>query len=77
MMHLGNMTGWGMGFWWMGGLLMMALFVWFLYLLFGRGYTGDRIQQPTARDILSKRFARGEISKEEYKTMLKDLQPSE
>ncbi len=72
-MNFGNMTGWGMGFWWMGGLVMMALFVWFLYVLFSRGYNGSRFQQQTAREILSKRFARGEISSEEYNNMLNSL----
>ncbi len=73
MMHFGNMTGWGMGFWWIGGLIMMALFAWFLYLLFFRTSTESRFQHETARDILSKRFARGEISKEEYDKMLRSL----
>ncbi len=73
MMHFGNMTGWGMGFWWIGGLIMMALFAWFLYLLFSRTSTADRFQHETARDILSKRFARGEITKEEFDKMLKSL----
>jgi putative membrane protein len=73
MMHFGNMTGWGMGFWWMGGLLMMALFVWFLYILLGNRTTGNQYHNETARDILSKRFARGEISKEEYNNLLNSL----
>lgn len=73
MMHFGNMTGWGMGFWWIGGLLMMALFVWFLYVLLGNRNIENRYHIETARDILSKRFARGEISKEEYNNLLNSL----
>jgi len=73
MMHFGNMTGWGMGLWWIGGLIMMALFIWLLYLLFTRISSGNRFQHETARDILAKRFARGEITKEEYDSMLKSL----
>ena len=72
-MHFGNMTGWGMGFWWIGCLIMMALFIWLLYLLFTRTSSGSRFQHETARDILAKRFARGEITKEEYDSMLKSL----
>ncbi len=73
MMNFGNMTGWGMGFWWIGGLIMMALFVWFLYIMFRRPSSGDRFHHETARGILSKRYARGEISKKEYNSMLKSM----
>ncbi len=73
MMNLGNMTGWGMGFWWIGGLIMMALFVWFLYILFSRTSDGNRFHNEIARGILSKRYARGEISKKEYDSMLKSM----
>jgi len=52
---------------------MMALFIWLLYLLFTRTSSGSRFQHETARDILAKRFARGEITKEEYDSMLKSL----
>ncbi|UBM61210.1 SHOCT domain-containing protein [Candidatus Sulfidibacterium hydrothermale] len=72
MMHLENMTGWGMGFWWIGGFVMMALFIWILFVLF-RGTSENRFHQESPREILSKRFARGEISKEEYHSMLNNL----
>jgi len=72
MMNFGNM-GWGMGLWWIGGLIMIALFVWLLYLLFGKDTVGNRYHTETARNILSKRYARGEITKEEYNSILKDI----
>ncbi len=72
MMNFGNM-GWGMGFWWIGGLIMMALFVWLLYILFGRDTAGNRYHTETASDILSKRYASGEITKVEYDHILKDI----
>jgi len=72
MMNFGNM-GWGMGFWWIGGLIMLVLFVWLLYILFGRNSVENRYHTETARNILSKRYARGEITKEEYNSILKDL----
>jgi uncharacterized membrane protein len=69
------MMGWGMGF----GLLLMiafwvgliALGVWLVRVLF------PHVNQPppvagfdlSARDILDRRFARGEISPEEYDVM--------
>jgi len=72
MMNFGNMS-WGMGFWWIGGLIMMALFVWLLYILFSRDIVENRYHTETARNILSKRYASGEITKEEYSSILKDV----
>ena len=72
MMNFGNM-GWGMGYWWIGGLVMLALFVSLLYILFGRNSVENRYHTETARNILSKRYARGEITKEEYNSILKDI----
>ncbi len=71
-MNFGNM-GLGMGYWWIGGLVMMSLFVWLLYLLFGRSSAEYRYHAETARDILTKRYAHGEITKEEYNNILKDI----
>ena len=72
MMNFGNM-GWGMGYWWIGGLVMLTLFVSLLYILFGRNPVENRYHTETARNILSKRYARGEITKEEYNSILKDI----
>ncbi len=72
MMNFGNM-GWGMGFWWIGGLIMLALFVWVLYILFGRNSVENRYHTETVRNILSKRYVRGEITKEENNSILKDI----
>lgn len=80
------MGGWGMGF---GGFgfLWMAIFwivvlggvIWFLGSLFPRSNT---TQPPTktsdaALDIVKQRYARGEISREEYESMRRDLDTSE
>ncbi len=72
MMNFGNM-GWGMGFWWTGGLITLALFVWLLYIIFGRNSVENRYHTETVRNILSKGYARGEITKEEYNSTLKDI----
>jgi putative membrane protein len=78
------MTGFGMGFGWLG-FLVMAIFwiviiaaaIWLLSNLFPKntaavvaGNTSD-----TAIDILKKRYARGEINKEEFEAMRHDLEP--
>lgn len=72
MMNFGNM-GLGMGYWWIGGLVMMSLFVWLLYLLFGRSSAEYGYHTETARDILTKRYAQGDVTKEEYNSILKDI----
>jgi len=72
MMNFGNM-GWAMGYWWIGGLIMMGLFVWLLYILFGRDTIETRYHTETARDILTKRYASGEITKVEFDHILKDI----
>lgn len=70
------------GFGWVG-LLMMAIFwiviiaaaVWLFSNLFPKNrqtQTGD--ESETAVTILKKRYARGEISKDEYETMRHDLE---
>lgn len=76
------MTGFGMGFGWLG-FLMMAIFwvaiiaaaVWLFSNLFPQNNqsTLDN-ESETAVSILQKRYARGEISKEEYETMRHDLE---
>ncbi len=74
MMNFGNMSGWGMGFWWIGGAIMMAFLIWFLYSLINNSDSNNRFRSDSAREILSKRYARGEISKEEYNRILSELQ---
>jgi putative membrane protein len=68
--------GWGMGF---GGGLFMILFwivviigVVFLVRLVMRG-TKEEGRQETALDILKKRYAKGEISKEKFEEKKKDI----
>jgi len=68
------------GSWRWGGLIMMlpglliigAIVV---ALVWGLGASGGPAQpgQPSARDILDTRYARGEVSREEYQRMKADL----
>lgn len=77
------MMGFGMGFG-IFGLFFMLLFwggliaaaVWVGRALFagnGSAPPADRPRTPTARDILDQRYARGEITREEYERMKRDL----
>lgn len=79
------MGGWGMGFGGFGFLWMaifwiviLAVVFWFLGSLFPRSNTA---QPPTKTnesplDIVKQRYARGEISRAEYETLLHDLEAS-
>ncbi len=70
--------GWGFG-WWFGGMIMMVIFgvlvvigiVVLIKLLLSQS-PGERSSQ-SALEILRKRYARGEITKEEFENMKKDI----
>jgi putative membrane protein len=71
------MNGWGMGF---GGGIFMILF-WILVVLgivylvkLLMGGSKNEKESETALDILKKRYARGEISREEFDEKKKDIQ---
>lgn len=71
------MNGWGMGGGWFGmglwWILIIALVVAVGLWAFRR--TGDNPPAPreTARDVLDKRYARGEIGRDEYEQKKRDL----
>jgi putative membrane protein len=76
--HHGEWDGWGGEWWWIVGR-MFFLAVWVLLIVlavrwFGRG---GRRREPSglerARDVLAERYARGEISTEEYNERLERL----
>ncbi len=74
LMDYGNMMDGGG--WWIWGTLMMivaiavvALVVWLIV-----NPRADDGRSGSARDILSERYARGEIDSEEYEERLKKLQ---
>ncbi len=67
-----------MGFMWIGGAIVMVLVIWLLVTWLGKpGYSGPSVQQQyrerSPLDILKKRYAKGEITKEEFDDMRKDL----
>jgi putative membrane protein len=78
MMRWGD-YGWGMGFGWGMGWLFFILF-WVLILL-GIVYLiklisrdgRARTEEETPLDILRRRYAKGEISKEDFEKMREDL----
>ncbi|NOY60368.1 MAG: SHOCT domain-containing protein [Calditrichaeota bacterium] len=77
------------GYFWGGGMwifpiLMIFVFLAALYLIFGRGdarFPWQYYDRPTeirrdgnALEVLKKRYARGEVSKEEFERIKKDIQ---
>ncbi len=76
------MTGLGMGFG-VIGLLLMILFwgalivgaVWVVRAIFpsGGSESGPRKRDLSAREILDQRYARGELTREEYELTKQDL----
>ena len=79
-------TGDGMGWWMLWGALMMVLFwgaiialvVWAVQSLGrrddGRAQPGATTPARTPLDIAKERYARGEISRDEFEQMKRDLE---
>jgi putative membrane protein len=60
-----------MALWWLLGIALIVLVVVAIMRLSGAGQSGSR---ESALDILKKRYARGEIDKEEYERLRRDLE---
>ena len=70
-----GMWGWGMGFGgvWMVLLLigLIALTVWLVRFMFPQGVNSSRPEKPL--EIAQRRYAKGEISQEEFEALKRDL----
>lgn len=80
MMHgFGGGMGFGMGFGWIFWLIIIGVAIWAVVRLTNNnsaqhtGFGGPTSPQEMPLDILKKRYARGEITKEEFEKMKKDL----
>jgi len=61
---------------WIFPLIFLIVFLFFLRGIFNSGSAGldqQKHRSETAREILDKRFAKGEISEQEYEKMKKAL----
>jgi putative membrane protein len=71
MMHgYGGAMGW-MWLWWVVGLVLLVLFVWAIARAAGTAGSGRGEDAPET--ILKRRYARGEIDRDEYEHRLNDL----
>ena len=68
-MEFYNGQFWGMHFiWW---IIWIIFLIWIFFIPFGR--PGQNLKKEGPLDILKKRFAKGEISREEYEESRKLL----
>jgi len=61
--------GWHAGFW----VIIIVLAVLLVKGLFGNNGAHAKNNGATAKQILDERYARGEITQEQYQTMVKDI----
>lgn len=72
-MHNFDMNNWNMyGFGWIFWLVIIALVVWFVISILSTKNKNTHDESPL--EILKKRFARGEITREEFEEKKKALE---
>ena len=80
--HGPGMMGWGYGTSWFGHIIMMAFWIALIIgiivfirwlVLSTRSETQKKDPENSALEILKKRYARGEINKEEFEEKKRDL----
>ena len=73
-MHGFEGMGFGMGWWWIIGFILVAAIIWAIFRSPGQSNSlNNTANQKSALDILNERYARGEIDKEEYEMKKRDL----
>ena len=73
-----HMDGWGGGWMWLWGVAMFVVFVvlivWLVRSIAGSSRPEGADSSDRAQAILAERYARGELSTEEYRERLNELQ---
>ncbi len=72
MFHGMDGHGWGMGWGWIIGLLLIVAVIWFIFRMANQNKSGSE-SGKSPLDILKERYARGEIDKKEFEERKKDL----
>jgi len=75
---------WGFGFGWIFMIIFWGLIIWAIYALIrgfsghkccgGHDHGGHKQGEKNAMDILKERYAKGEVNKEDFEKMKKDLE---
>ena len=65
--------GWGMGFGWFLGIIVLALIIWLVVKVINQNNNSEISSNKSALDILKERYALGEIDKDEFDKRKKDL----
>jgi putative membrane protein len=65
--------GWGMGWWWIIGLIVLIAVIWIIVKSMNQNTGSAKSSGKSALDILKERYASGEIDKEEFEKRKKDL----
>jgi putative membrane protein len=73
MIHDFSMHGWGMGWGWLLILILIGIFIWVLIKVFIRAGQSKMAGSKNPLDILKERYAKGEITREEFEERKKDL----
>lgn len=69
-----NGWNWGMGFGWIFGIGILVFIIWFVvYLANQNNRKHSQSEEKSALNILNQRYAKGEISKEEYEEIKRDI----
>lgn len=67
--------GWGMGWWWIVGLVCMALVIWIVVKVLKPAHpTNAQFGNKSVLDILKERYALGKIDKEEFEERKSNLE---
>ena len=65
--------GWGMGWWWIIGLIIVIAVIWIVVKSMNRGTGSSQSTGKSALDVLKERYAKGEIDKQEFEERKRDL----
>ena len=64
--------GWGMGWWWLVGVLIFVVAIWLILKAVNQSNRPSN-SSKTPMDVLNDRYARGEIDQQEYEQRKRDL----